>query len=42
MIKIIEPRFTEEDAKVLSEIVLSGYITRGPWTKNFLKLLHSF
>lgn len=35
MIKIIEPRFGEEEANVLKEIVLSGYITRGPWTKRF-------
>ncbi|MFP3254701.1 MAG: DegT/DnrJ/EryC1/StrS aminotransferase family protein [Hydrogenobaculum sp.] len=42
MIKIIEPRFTEEDAKVLSEIVLSGYITRGPWTKKFSEAFAQF
>ncbi len=42
MIKIIEPRFTEEEAKVLSEIVLSGYITRGPWTKRFSEAFADF
>ncbi len=42
MIKIIEPRFTEEEAKVLSDIVLSGYITRGPWTKKFSEAFAEF
>ncbi len=37
MIKIIEPKFGEEEAKILSDIVLSGFITRGAWTKKFIE-----
>jgi len=42
MIKIIEPKFTEQEAKILSDIVLSGHITRGPWTKKFSEAFAEF
>lgn len=42
MIRIIEPRFGEEEAKILSDIALSGHITRGPWTKKFSEAFAEF
>ena len=35
MIRIIEPRFSEEEKEVVLEILNSGHITRGKWTTLF-------
>lgn len=35
MIRIIEPRFSEEEKEVVLEILNSGHITRGKWTVLF-------
>ncbi len=35
MIRIIEPRFSEEEKEVLLEIISTGHITRGKWTALF-------
>ncbi|MFN3946861.1 MAG: DegT/DnrJ/EryC1/StrS family aminotransferase [Aquificaceae bacterium] len=35
MIRIIEPRFSEEEKEIVLEILNSGHITRGKWTNLF-------
>lgn len=35
MLKIVEQRFTEEEKRIILEILESGHITRGKWTQKF-------